>query len=149
MKTIFKLALAVAAISLGATEAMAQSGPYQYFTLSPCRVVDTRNANATNGGPALGTLPRSFQMRGNCGIPLSAKAISANVTVVYPTAWSWLTVWPSNLQIPGTATINYDQNSTAIGNGAILGLSTNTLDITVQNAGGSCHLVIDVTGYYQ
>jgi len=149
MKTIIRTTTMVVAIALASSELVAQSGPYQYFTLTPCRVVDTRNAVSTNGGPVLGTTPRSFQMRGICGIPLTAKAISANVTVVYPTAWSWLTIWPSGQAMPNVASINFDQNSTAIGNGALLGLSANTLDLTVANANGTCHVVIDVTGYYQ
>jgi len=37
------------------------------FTISPCRVLDTRFTP-----PAVMTVPRVVQMSGNCGIPLEA-----------------------------------------------------------------------------
>ena len=49
----WKLVLLTAAIALTATAASAQSGPYSFFAVNPCRVVDTRNPTSTNGGPAL------------------------------------------------------------------------------------------------
>ena len=38
-----------------ADRAFAQSGPFQYYPLSPCRLVDTRGPASTNGGPAFST----------------------------------------------------------------------------------------------
>ncbi|HEX7833828.1 MAG TPA: hypothetical protein VF787_29515, partial [Thermoanaerobaculia bacterium] len=73
--------------TLGLTlTAAAQSGPFQYYPLSPCRLVDTRNANSTNGGPIFNTnTTRNFTVRGLCGVPTSAKAVSLNVTVTCAT----------------------------------------------------------------
>ena len=149
MKRIINIAIVVSAISLGTAELEAQSGPYEYFTVTPCRIVDTRNPVGTNGGPILGTTKRDFSIRGNCGIPMTAKAVTANVTVAYPSAWSWLTVWPSGAAMPFISTVNYDTNGSVVANGALLSLSTNTNDLSVTNANGTCHVIIDVTGYYQ
>ena len=149
MKTIIVKTLFVIVTAALAAEVRAQSGPYQYFSLTPCRVVDTRNSNGTNGGPALATTPRSFQMRGNCGIPLTAQAVSINVTVTNATASSWLTVWPSGTAKPFVSTINFDQTTPALANGAIVGVSANTDDLTVANAVGSVHVIVDVNGYFQ
>lgn len=137
-------------VLLAAAEVRAQSGPYQYFSLTPCRVVDTRNATSTNGGPVLlGNTQRDFQIRGNCGVPTGAKAVSINVTVVSPTVSSWLAVWPSGQARPYVSTINFDPSSPALANGALVGLSQNTADLSVYNSEGSVHVLIDVTGYFQ
>src|SRR5262245_18159631 len=130
------------------SSAKAQTG-FSFFPLTPCRVVDTRNPAGVNGGPAMTTATRDFQIRGNCGIPLTAKAVAMNLTVVNASTNSWLTVWPSGTTKPFVSTSNYDQNSGAVANGAIVGVSVNTQDLSVANAIGICHVIIDVTGYYQ
>jgi hypothetical protein len=137
-------------VSLLAGTASAQVGPYQFFAINPCRVVDTRNANSTNGGPALGPNAfRNFAIKGNCGVPTTAKAVSLNVTVANPTAVSWFTIWPSGSSQPVVSTINFTQNDPALANGAIVGVSANSADLSVYNANGTAHVIIDVNGYFQ
>jgi len=92
---------------------------------------------------------RDFQIRGTCGVPLSAKAVSINLTVVSPTQVSWLAIWPSGIPRPYVSTINFDSSTGALANGAIVGLSQNTNDLSVFNSDGSVHVLIDVTGYFQ
>ena len=60
------------------------SSPYQLLPLTPCRVVDTRNANGPLGGPPIqGGTFRSFPiLQSACGIPGSTAAYLLNVTVV-------------------------------------------------------------------
>jgi len=125
------------------------SAQYSYFSLTPCRVVDTRNAVSTNGGPALSTSRRDFQIRGFCGVPLTAKAVTMNVTITAASTGSWLTIWPSGGTMPFVSTINFDQNEWALAHGAIVGVSTNAQDLSVSNANGTTHVISDVTGYFQ
>ena len=132
-----------------ATPASAQTGPYQFYSLTPCRVVDTRGANGTNGGPSLGTARRDFAMKGNCGVPTTAKAVSINIAVTGATNNSWLTVWPAGQAIPNTAAINFSPNDWALSNGAIVGVAAGSPDLSVQNAVGTVAVIIDVTGYFQ
>lgn len=133
-----------------AVTASAQSGPYQYFPLSPCRVVDTRNPASTNGGPIFQSdMTRNFQIRGFCGVPTSAKAVSLNVTITQASQPSWLAVWPSGQARPVVSMINFESSDPALANGIIVGLSTNTQDLSVYNNFGSVHVIIDVTGYFQ
>ncbi len=129
----------------------AQSGPYQYFPLTPCRIVDTRNANGVNGGPVLGSGgQRDFAIRGNCGVPLTAKAITMNIVTVTPANGGYLTVWPSGTSRPLAATMNFAATDVALGNGAIMGVSANSQDLSVYNgSNGTAHIVIDVSGYFQ
>jgi hypothetical protein len=135
---------------LTARTSSAQSGPYSYYPLSPCRVVDTRGAVGTNGGPSFGSdQTRNFQIRGFCGVPTSAKAVSLNVTIGQATAASWLAVWPSGQARPNVSMLNFEAADPALANGIIVGVSTNTQDLSVYNNFGSVNVVIDVTGYFQ
>src|SRR2546423_13915173 len=112
--TLFVLLLAVAGNALAA-------GPYQYYTLTPCRLVDTRNPNSTNGGPIFGSnTTRSFQIRGNCSVPTSAKAVSLNLTIVNATQSSFLTVWPSDLSKPFVSCPNLPAADPSLAHGGIL-----------------------------
>lgn len=129
--------------------AQAQSGPYQFYALTPCRVVDTRNAAGTNGGPNLGTTRRDFVIKGNCGVPSTAKAVSINIAVTAASTTSWLTVWPAGQAQPNTAAINFSPADWALSNGAIVGLASGAPDLSVQNANGTVAVIIDVTGYFQ
>jgi hypothetical protein len=135
---------------LGATSAMAQTGPYQFFAVAPCRVVDTRNPNSTNGGPIFGAgTQRNFAIKGNCGVPGTAKAVSLNVTITGATTASFLTLWPSGGTRPVVSTINFTQTDVALANGAIVGLSTSATDLSIFNVDGNVHVILDVTGYFQ
>ena len=142
--TLFMLLLAVAG------NALAQTGPYQYYTLTPCRIVDTRGANSTNGGPIFGSnSTRNFQIRGFCGVPTGAKAVSLNMTIVNATQSSFLTVWPSDVARPLVSMLNFEAADPSLANGVLVGLSTNTQDLSVYNNFGNVHVIIDVMGYFQ
>jgi hypothetical protein len=82
----------------------------QFVTLPPCRIVDTRNANGTFGGPAIpANTARAFLLgqSGNpCNIPSDAVAYSLNVTVVPITTLSYLTIWPTGEGQPSVSTLN-------------------------------------------
>jgi hypothetical protein len=146
MRRLLLLAFALVTASV----AFAQSGPYQYYPLTPCRVVDTRGPVATNGGPIFGTdTTRNFQIRGFCGVPTSAKAVSLNVTITGATQPSFLTVWPQGLTRPVVSMLNFEASDPALANGIIVGLSTNTQDLSVYNNFGNVHVIVDVTGYFQ
>jgi hypothetical protein len=129
-------------------------GPYQFYSVAPCRIVDTRGPVGVNGGPALASgAPRGFSIRGSCGIPLTAQAAAFNVTMVAPTQNGYLKVWPYGTAAPGTSNVNAPANALAIANGALVSFASDpTLQVsivygTVQP--GTAHVVLDVTGYFQ
>lgn len=143
----------VGGLLLAASSASA-AGPYQFFTLPPCRVADTRNPPGPLGGPSLvGQGTRSFPITGTCNIPSSAKAVVFNVAIVAPTGSGHLRMWPYNTTMPLVATINFDAGEPAIANGAITPLTTDpTANISVflgTGPGTHADLVLDVTGYFQ
>ena len=144
MRTISRFVLLTIVGLLGAISAAAQTGPFQFYAIAPCRAVDTR------GGPAVGQgVTRDFAIRGTCGVPTSAKAVSLNVTVVSPTQGSFLTLWPSGGARPNVSTINFASTDVSLGNGAIVAVSTAANDLSVFNCCGDVHVILDVTGYFQ
>jgi hypothetical protein len=77
--------------------------------MTPCRVVDTRNATGPFGGPSIaagGT--RSFALTGStaCSIPTTAAAWSLNVTVVPHGVLGYVTIWPAGQSQPTVSTLN-------------------------------------------
>jgi hypothetical protein len=126
--------------------------PLAFYTLAPCRLVDTRQPAGPLGGPALagGGARRVFPVAGHCGVPAGARAVAANVTVVAPSGPGDLRLGPVGLG-DRTSTINFRAGQ-ARANEAILSLTGNPLgEVAVQTdiLPGATHLVVDVSGYFQ
>jgi hypothetical protein len=122
-----------------------------FFTLTPCRVVDTRNAAGPRGGPILAAnASRTFAVTGVCGIPANAKAISTNVTVVGGASSGSFSFYPGNAFPLGTTNLNFPVFATRA-SASVLMLSTDgTGTIAVMNvSSGTNHVLIDVNGYFQ
>jgi uncharacterized repeat protein (TIGR01451 family) len=118
-----------------------------FYTVSPCRLVDTRGAQ----GPAIAAgASRTFALAGACGLPSGAKSVSLNVTVVAGSTAGNVVVYPGDLAAPGTSTLNFAAGQTRANN-AIVGLATNGAGtVAVKNrAAATVHLVVDVNGYFQ
>src|ERR1700758_3061324 len=109
---------------LGLLTAVAEAaGPYQFFSVPPCRIADTRNAVGPTGGPSLAAgSPRNFPITGICNVPSTAKAAVLNVTLVNPSKDGFLLIWPYNTSMPTVSTINAAAGDPAIANGAIVPL---------------------------
>jgi hypothetical protein len=132
------------------------AGPYSFFSLSPCRVVDTRNPNGPTGGPSLAeNASRPFPILGACGVPLTAQAVVFNVTVVTPTDFGDLRIYPAGTSAPLASVINWVTSDFAVANGAIVPVTTgagNNVTVMVDmplGSTGKVDLILDVTGYFQ
>lgn len=146
--------LFAAAVLFLITAAAQAGGPYQFFTVTPCRVADTRNATGTYGGPALApNVPRNYPIRNQCGIPLTAQAVVFNFTAVQAATAGNLIVYPTGGALPNTSVLNWEAGDFAVANGAIIPLAGSTNDISVyaNMAFGAppINFVMDVTGYFQ
>jgi hypothetical protein len=123
-----------------------------FFTLTPCRVVDTRNPNGALGGPELSAgQSRTFTVTGNCGIPADAKSIVVNVTAVNPSASGNFQIYPGDAFPLGTSTLNFTA-SVNLANNATLLLATNgagSIGVKNGSASGVVDFVLDVVGYYK
>jgi hypothetical protein len=123
--------------------------PTALYTLTPCRVFNTRDANGPLGGPVLGPLAeRTFDVDGTCGIPSNAVALVVNLTVFDPVALGNLSVYPGNAFYLGTSVLNF-QAGIVRANNVIIRLATDgSGTITVRNgSAGNAHVILDVMGY--
>jgi len=123
-----------------------------FYAVTPCRLVDTRNPNGPSGGPALvGNAVRTFPVTGICGVPADAKSVTVNLTIVQPAAAGDLRIYPSGITAPLASTINFSAGQ-VLANNAILslvgGTTPGSIDVQADTAGAS-HLVLDVTGYFK
>src|SRR5579863_808706 len=123
-----------------------------FYTVPPCRVFDTRNPSAPLGGPALGPGDtRGFDvLSSNCGIPPTAAAIAANVTVTQPTAPGDLRLYASDMTTPPiSSTINFVSGQTVANNAVVLLPLNASGTVNVTNDGnGTVQVILDVVGYF-
>ena len=115
-----------------------------FFTLTPCRIIDTRNGN---GGPLQAGLERDYTIPPNCGIPSNAAAYSFNVTVL-PTQGEldYLTVWPKGETQPIVSTLN-DGTGTIVANAAIVPAGSHNATAFYAHDHDT-NLLLDVNGYF-
>ncbi len=117
----------------------------RFYTLDPCRLVDTRATDA----PALAPGSRSFTLAGACGLPSDAKAVSLNVTVTGPTQPGDLRIFPAGSGLPLVSTINYFPGQTRANNAVAALSDTGGLAVQCDQAAGTVHLIIDVNGFFK
>lgn len=117
-----------------------------FYTVEPCRLLDTRSGPALQSG-----VTRLVTLGGACGVPANARALAVNVTAIMGTGGGSLVVFPGNYPTPETITTNFRTGAT-LANNAILPLSTDgtgklAILATVQG-NGLVHATIDVVGYF-
>jgi len=120
------------------------------YTLTPCRVLDTRDPAGPYGGPALPAgAVRAFTLVGRCGLPPGTQAVSVNVTVTQGTAGGHLTLYPSGSVLPLASNLNYRAGQTRANN-AIIPLGP-AGDIVVHSGqpSGTVNFILDVNAYFQ
>jgi hypothetical protein len=122
-----------------------------YYTLPPCRLLDTRDPVGPLGGPSLQVgVPRTFPVAGTCGIPTDATAVSVNITVTNPSAEGAVSLAPSGFpsQLP---TIVFGAGATRANFAtlSIVGIPSGAVDATALMPAGIVDLIIDVSGYYR
>jgi Tol biopolymer transport system component len=123
--------------------------PQLFYTLSPCRLADTRLPAGDWGGPTLSAgFDRSFMLVGRCGIPASAKAVSLNLTVVQPTAPGDLRLFAGGAA-PLASVINYSPGQTRANSSVVFLGRGGEVTLRSDQASGHADVVVDVNGYFQ
>ncbi len=120
----------------------------QFFTLTPCRALDTRAGDA----PAIAAgATRTFPVAGRCGVPASAVSVSVNLTVVTPGQAGNALAFPGNFPAaPNTNGLSFRAGFTRANN-LVLSLATNGAgSVKIQNTSTvAIQVVLDVNGYFQ
>lgn len=122
--------------------------------VAPCRLFDTRpgadNVGAKNTplgeGDANAMTVQVTGASGRCNLPLEATSVRLNLTIVSPTASSFLTVFPADGTRPGASALNWSAGQAPTSNYAETTLSLNGR-IKLFNRFGNVQVLADVTGY--
>jgi hypothetical protein len=119
----------------------------EFFRMTPCRLVDTRNPNGELGGPFLaGGATRLFLLaQSSCNLPGTARVYSLNVTAIPREPLGYLTAWAGGQAQPPTATLSA-VTGTVTANAALVEAGA---DVTINvYASNDTDLVVDVDGYF-
>ena len=121
-----------------------------YVSLSPARLLDTRNGTGLSGAFSSG-VSRTFAVTGQGGVPANAVAVTGNLTVTQQTSAGFVALTPSPTNAPATSTLNFPLGDNRA-NGVTVALSgTGTLSATYMGEAGpsaTTQLIFDVTGYF-
>jgi uncharacterized repeat protein (TIGR01451 family) len=118
-----------------------------FYTLPPCRVLDTRGLD----GPYLfAATTRTFNLRDLCGLPANAFAVSYNVTVTQPNASGNLRLFPGGTAAPLASSINFAPGQTRANNGIVPVSGDGKLSVRNDQPPGNfgVHVILDVNGYF-
>jgi hypothetical protein len=120
-----------------------------YVPISPARILDTRVGNGLSG-KLTANVAATFQVTTRGGVPISATAVTGNLTVTGQTALGYLALGPNPTNSPTSSTLNFPKgDDRANGVTAALGAG-GTLSVTyaTPTAGATADVIFDVTGYF-
>lgn len=138
-------AVSVAADVSGLAPAAA-GDPSTFVSLSPARIVDTRDGLGGVAGPIRDGSTVDFAVRGQGGVPADAVSVVLNVTVVDPTSVGYASVFPSGSPVPAVSSLNFTPNRT-VASLVIARIGANGA-VSFYMSGGSLHVLFDVAGYF-
>jgi hypothetical protein len=132
---------------------------FQYQSIAPTRICDTRAGSAACPGGAVGITPRPIKVAGVGQIPGPGgtnpvvQAVIANLTGIQPTQGTYMVLYPAS---QGTSPVASDINLSAgqvLPNLVVVQLDTvsGSSDgfIDLFNAAGTANAAIDVEGWFQ
>lgn len=111
------------------------------YTISPCRVLDTRSG----GQYLMGGNTYTYPVSGLCNIPSGAMGYSLNFTAVPHQPLGYLTAWPTGQPQPIAATLNAPTGTVTANASLIEAGDGGQLNVFASN---DTDLVIDANGYF-
>ena len=151
------VALTVTSIAIfGAWRANAAVTPGEstFVPVAPCRLFDTRpdqNVADSNTTPIGQTETRTQQVTGqvgNCDIPTGISGVAMNVTIVNPTADSFLVLFPAEqTSLPVGSNLNWTAGQSPTPNKVDVKLSPGG-QVKIFNNTGTVDVLADIVGYY-
>lgn len=122
-------------------------GNTSYSTLTPCRVLDTRQAGDSPSIAANAT--RVFTVSGKCGVPSGAISVSANVTVVNPGGNGSLEAGPAGIGL-NISLVPFAAGRTRALGAMLLVAGSPEGSIQMTNLSTApLDVVLDVSGYFK
>ena len=120
-----------------------------YVAVTPARLLDSRTGNGLTG-PLHGQVPATVPILGLACIPLSATAITGNVTVTGQTSSGAVFVGPDPETNPNSSTVNFVTGENRANGFTVAVSATGSVSATyLAPTDRTTQLVIDVTGYFR
>lgn len=124
-----------------------------FYTLAPCRVFDSRNANGPeSAAPSLGSgEARLLEIAARCGIPQSARSLAINLTATQAAARGSVKIVRGGRapQAVGVS-VSFSAGQTRASNGVVdLPLDGSATVLVVNSSSGPADFVLDVSGYFE
>ena len=148
------IAVLVGGGSLLTASAAGSSSASLFVPITPCRLFDTRAGSdnigprATPLGPDEIHIAQVWGANGNCAIPTGATGVSLGVTVVNPTAASYLTVFPADATRPLASNLNWVAGQAPTPNAVTAPLSEDGR-MGLYNLAGTVDVLVDIVGFYE
>jgi hypothetical protein len=112
---------------------------YSLYTMSPCRVLDTRQGGGAFSGKLTVDVSDSA-----CAPSSAARAYVFNATVVPPGPMPYLTLWPDGVDQPIVSTLNA-RDGFVTSNMAIVPSTNGSIDAY---AAALTQMILDISGYF-
>jgi len=126
------------------------TGPLSFYTVRPCRIIDTRQPLGPMGGPPLSAgQVRSFTLSGVCKVPEAARAVAVNVTIVNPTGTGYLIIHPADQPAMATSVLNFMPGAVRSNNAILYLGETGTVAVTFVGSPGTVDFVMDLVGFFE
>lgn len=120
-----------------------------YSTVTPARLLDSRNGTGGYSTPFVSGQQRSFPVWLQGGVPNTASAVTGNLTVTGQTSAGYVTLSNVNTNAPTTSTLNFPIADTRANGVSVALTGTGSLYAVFKGSGGATvHVIFDVTGYY-
>jgi len=122
-----------------------------FFTVFPCRIIDTRNPVGPLGGPPLsGGTSRTFVIVNTCSVPAAATAVSVSIAETQAQGSGHLRIYPAGAALPNVSAINFSAGQTRANNAILpLGGSGGISVYAGIGPGLTVDFILDVNGYFQ
>jgi RHS repeat-associated protein len=138
--------------TIDATGYFGSEGRMGYTSITPCRALDTRDPSQ-GSSPLSSGVERAIGVRAQCGLPPTAVAVAANLTVVAPTGYGYLVAYPTGSPMPGTSMANFNAGEPALVSGNLIGLGSAPADLSVTAVMAgvpqpTTAFIVDVYGYF-
>ena len=118
-----------------------------YTSVSPTRILDSRGPIGGWNAPLSAGSPKTLTVTGGAAtVPSDADAVVVNITATGSSNASYLTAYPAGSAAPNASNLNFDAAQNVAGL-AVVKVGT-AGQITLANATGSTHVVVDLVGYF-